>query len=312
MRVSIGIPSYNEQDSILALLKALEMQHLNGYEIAEVIISDDSSDATPDIVKDFSDRSMLNIVLLHHDERRGAANAWNEIFANTSGKSDVIVLYDADVIPSRDATMLLASSMEDEHVGLSAANPMPAYNSSSTAISYGQRIAARASVFNSSWLRRVRFLGINQYIAMGRAMAVRSSIAKATRIPSSTIAIDLYMQCITLEMGYKVRYRDDAIVWFKPVESIEEFISQVRRAVAGHRELAHLIDRLNIRLPVKSMLIEGLKTAKDDPSGLVMLALAYILYPFYMRPIDSRWSIARSSKGLSLYDIEGYKERYNK
>ncbi|MEM2649816.1 MAG: glycosyltransferase, partial [Candidatus Nitrosocaldus sp.] len=71
MRISIGIASYNEQDSILALLKALEMQHLNGHEIAEVIVSDDSSDATPDIVKDFSSKSMLNIVLLHHDERRG-------------------------------------------------------------------------------------------------------------------------------------------------------------------------------------------------------------------------------------------------
>ncbi|MEM2161452.1 MAG: glycosyltransferase [Candidatus Nitrosocaldus sp.] len=307
MRISIGIASYNEQDSILALLKALEMQHLNGHEIAEVIVSDDSSDATPDIVKDFSSKSMLNIVLLHHDERRGAASAWNEIFANTSGKSDVIVLYDADVIPARDATMLLASSMEDEHVGLAAANPIPIYNSRIR--SNRQRIAVKASIFNSSWLRRVRLLGINQYIAMGRAMAVRSSIAKATRIPSSTIAIDLYMQCITLEMGYEVRYRDDAIVWFKPVESIEEFISQVRRAVAGHRELAHLIDRLNIRLPVKSMLIEGLKAAKDDPSGLVMLALAYILYPFYMKPTDSKWSIAKSSKGLRLDDVEGYKDK---
>ncbi len=307
MRISIGIASYNEQDSILALLKALEMQHLNGHEIAEVIVSDDSSDATPDIVKDFSSKSMLNIVLLHHDERRGAASAWNEIFANAGKGCDVIVLYDADVIPARDATMLLASSMEDEHVGLSAANPMPAYNSRIR--SNRQRIAVRASIFNSSWLRRVRLLGINQYIAMGRAMAVRSSIAKATRIPSSTIAIDLYMQCITLEMGYEVRYRDDAIVWFKPVESIEEFISQVRRAVAGHRELAHLIDRLNIRLPVKSMLIEGLKAAKDDPSGLVMLALAYILYPFYMKPTDSKWSIAKSSKGLRLDDVEGYKDK---
>lgn len=304
MRISIGIPTYNEQDSILALLKALEAQHLNGYEVAEVIVSDDSSDATPTIVRDFASKSVLSIVLLHHDGRRGAASAWNEIFENASSKSDVIVLYDADVIPARDATMLLASSMEDEHVGLSAANPMPVHNSRMN--SYRQRIAARASVFNSSWLRRVRLLGINQYIAMGRAMALRSSIAKTTRIPSSTIAIDLYMQCITLEMGYEVRYRDDAIVWFKPVESMEEFISQVRRAVAGHRELAHLIDRLNIRLPVKSMVVEGLKASKDDPLGLLMLALAYMLYPFYMKPINSRWSIARSSKGLSLNDVEGY------
>ncbi len=312
MRISVGIPSYNEQDSILALLKALEMQHLNSGEIVEVIISDDSSDATPEMIKDFSCKSMLNIVVMHHDERRGAASAWNEIFANASGKSDVIVLYDADVIPARCTTMLLARSiMDDEHAGLCAGNPMPLplYNSNCRQ-GYNKRwsIAERADIFTSSWLRRVRLLGMNQYIAMGRAMAVRSNIAKATRIPSNTIAIDLYMQCITIERGYQVRYRDDAVVWFKPVESIEEFISQVKRAVVGHRELEHFIDRLDMRLSRKDMLVEGLKAAMADPIGLFMLALAYILYPFYTKPIGSRWSIAESSKGLSLYDVEEYRE----
>ncbi|MFN4336232.1 MAG: glycosyltransferase [Candidatus Nitrosocaldus sp.] len=311
MRISIGIPSYNEQDSILALLKALEMQHLNSNdEIVEVIVSDDSSDATPEMIKDFSCKSTLNIVVIHHDERKGAANAWNEIFANASSKSDVIVLYDADVIPARCTTMLLTKSiMEDERVGLCAGNPMPLYNSNGRqGYNSYRNIAVRAGIFTFSWLRRVRLLGINQYIAMGRAMAVRSKIAKASKIPSNAIAIDLYMQCITLEMGYKVRYIDDAVVWFKPVESIEEFISQVKRAVVGHRELDHLIDRLNIRLSMRSMLVEGLKAAMADPVGLLMLALAYILYPFYTKPIDSRWSIAESSKGLSLYDVEEYRE----
>lgn len=306
MRISVGVPSYNEQDSIIALLKAIEMQHLNGNEIVEVIVSDDSSDATPELVRDYSSKSALNIVLIHHDERRGAASAWNEVFSKASSRSDIIVLYDADVIPARDATQLLASSMEDERIGLCAANPMPLYNSSGMS-SYGRRIAVRASIFNSSWLRRVRLLGMNQYVAMGRAMAVRGSIARATSIPSDTVAIDLYMQCVTLGMGYQVRYMDDAIVWFKPVESIEEFISQVRRAMVGHRDLVHLIDGLGIRLPMRSMLVEGLKVARDDPIGLFMLALAYILYPFYMNtPIDSRWSIAKSSKGLSINDVEGY------
>ncbi|MCS7140747.1 MAG: glycosyltransferase [Candidatus Nitrosocaldus sp.] len=305
MRISIGIPSYNEQDSIHSLLRALELQHLHDHELVEVLISDDSSDSTPDVIKDYSCRSTLSIRLMHHDERRGAASAWNEIFANLSGRSDAVVLYDADVIPARDATMLLASSMEDEHVGLCAANPVPVHVSHSTS-GYSRRIAARASVFNSAWLRRVRLLGTNQYMAMGRAMAIRSGIARATRIPD-IIAIDLYMQCVTLEMGYEIRYRDDALVWFKPVESVGEFIQQVRRAMIGHRELRDLIDRLNIRLPLRSMLAEGIKAAREDPMGLLMLALAYTLYPFHTGPIGYRWSVARSSKGLSLQDIEEYR-----
>lgn len=306
MRISIGIPSYNEQKSIPSLLKALEMQNLDGYEVKEVIISDDSSDATPEIVKDISSRSTLKIVLMHHDERRGAASAWNEIFTHASYKSDVIVLYDADVIPARDTTMLLASAMEDEQIGLCAANPIPLHRVK--ARGYGARIASRADIFTSSWLRRVRLLGINQYTAMGRAMAIRSSVARSTRIPESIIAIDLYMQCITLEMGYRVRYRDDAIVWFRPVGSIRDLISQVRRAVRGHRELINLVDGLGIRLPTRSMIVQGLKAAGDDPVGMLMLALAYMLYPFYRDAhTGSVWDVAESSKGLSLHDVEEYR-----
>jgi cellulose synthase/poly-beta-1,6-N-acetylglucosamine synthase-like glycosyltransferase len=69
-RVTVGIPAYNEEQNIASLLHSLEGQRSL---ISEVIVSDDSSDRTPDIVRNFARRSPLGITLFHHDERRGAA-----------------------------------------------------------------------------------------------------------------------------------------------------------------------------------------------------------------------------------------------
>src|SRR5688572_20771155 len=108
-RVTVGIPAYNEERNIVNLLQAIEGQR---ELITEVIISDDSSDRTPAIVREYAKRSQLKITLLHHGMRRGAAAAWNEIFQQASG--DVIVLYDADTIPHPSCTEQLASSVSKD------------------------------------------------------------------------------------------------------------------------------------------------------------------------------------------------------
>ena len=76
-RITVGIPAFNEEQNIVNLLRSLEGQR---QMISEVLVSDDSSDGTPGLVRDFAKGSQLQIVLLHHSERRGAAAAWNEIF----------------------------------------------------------------------------------------------------------------------------------------------------------------------------------------------------------------------------------------
>ncbi len=300
MNVSIGIPSYNEERSIINILTALEKQNdeynAKGYEcyIDEVIISDDSSDSTVRLVNDYSCKSSLNIKLLHHDERRGAASAWNEIFAHANG--DIIVLYDADVIPAVNTTLIFSDTLKDDRYAVCAANIMPIKASS---------IAGRASIFNASWLRRVRSYSINQYTIMGRALAIRSEVAKGISIPD-IIAIDLYLQCKVIEMGCKVAYRDDARVYFKPVDSIKEFVMQVSRALEGHKELSKYIDALGLRLSIKDMLYAFLFESKHDPIGVLCLAVSYLFYPFYInrKKMGARWSIAESSKGLSINDLK--------
>ena len=296
MQITIGIPSYNEQLSIANLLKALEMQVIDGHKISEIIVSDDSTDDTPDIVNDFARNSKMNITLIHHNKRRGAASAWNEIFGNASG--EIVVLYDADIIPDKRTTLLLTSSISGK-VALCAANPSPLKQ---------KGIAAKASTFNSSWLRRVRNAGLSQYTVMGRALSIRTDIAKKIIVPD-IIAIDLYLQCKVLELGCNVDYRDDAMVWFKPANTMLDFASQVARAVRGHEEIKDYVKKFNISLPFSTFVKEAMKQAFSDPVGIFALAVSYATFPIYRIKVGDKtgqatWHVADSTKGISIDDLQ--------
>ncbi|MFQ5941189.1 MAG: glycosyltransferase [Nitrososphaerales archaeon] len=297
MQITIGIPSYNEEKSIRSLLEVLEQQITDSdHTIGEIIISDDSTDATPDRVNDFARSSKLNITLIQHNKRIGVAGAWNEIFRNAKG--DAIVLYDADVLPSKNTTLLLASNIRDD-TALCASNPMP--------IRKNNGIAAKASSFNALWLRRVRKHGLSQYTVIGRALSIRADIAKMVTVPD-VIAIDLYLQCKVLELGYKINYSDDAVVWFKPTDTMLDFSSQVVRAIQGHSQIKKYVERFDIKLPLSLVIKETLKEASRVPKGMMAAAVAYCTLPLYISSIakhlkTSSWHVADSTKGISVSDL---------
>jgi glycosyltransferase involved in cell wall biosynthesis len=292
-RVTVGIPAYNEGQNIVNILRSLEQQDT---QIFEVIISDDSSDNTPALVHDFAQHSFLNIRLFHHDERRGAGAAWNQIFQKTTG--DIIVLYDADTIPHPFCTKQLVSCMEG-NIGLCASNPQPVQ---------AEGIAARASVFVSKWLRSVRLAGLSQYTVMGRALAIDSQIAKNIEIPTDMIAIDLYLQCKTLELGRDMIYNDDAIVYFKPASTMEDMTSQVVRAVNGHDQIKDYVSSFGISLPLRVMIAHALKNATKDPLGALCVAIGYSLIPYYRTRLghinNAIWHASTSSKTIDYQQLK--------
>src|ERR687886_70338 len=144
LKVTIGIPTFNEEQNILAFLRSLETDTSNNQFISEIIISDDSSDNTPKIIDEFAKNSSMNIRFIHHHGRRGAAAAWNEIFKESTG--DIIILYDADIILGQNCTRELVSKIHGR-VGLCASNQKPIQSRS---------IIGRATIFTSRWLESIR------------------------------------------------------------------------------------------------------------------------------------------------------------
>ncbi len=295
-RISIGIPAYNEEQDILNILQSLEVQNAHDLTISEVLVSDDSSDSTPNIINQFAACSSLNVTLFHHTERRGTAAAWNEIFKQAKG--DIIVLYDADTIPHPLCTKHLASRIEGK-VGLSASNSQPVQSTG---------IAGKASVFISNWLRSVRLAGLSQYTVMGRALAIDSSLAKSIQIPADLIAIDLYLQCRVLEMGMDIVYNDDAIVYFKPANRMQDLTSQVVRAINGHNQIKDYASKFKIDLPAQVAFMEVVKNSMRDPIGALSVAIGYLAIPYYRSSLtgtgSAKWHIAESSKAIDYRQLK--------
>jgi glycosyltransferase involved in cell wall biosynthesis len=323
-RVTIGIPSYNEEKNISNLVRSIiehnksenqsanhdhgirnrdeeddsntsknkEINYTKDFVIAEIIISDDSSDRTCNIVEGIAAECSMNIKLLHHDMRRGVSAAWNEIFKEAIG--DIIVLYDADIKIDNNTTAYLVESIRDG-IGLCASNTRPLVPKEST--------VSRAAIFIAEWLRSVRNNRLSQYTVMGRAISVSSHIAKKIIIPENVIALDLYLQCKVLELGFKVVYNDQALVYFRPPDNMEDFSSQVIRATNGHKQIQNMQTGVCARLPFRIGLIAALKNIMKDPGGAVSLICCYLLLPLYrtkLTGIDSaKWHIAKSTKRLA-------------
>ncbi|HYZ50291.1 MAG TPA: glycosyltransferase [Nitrososphaeraceae archaeon] len=286
--MTIGIPTFNEERNILALLRSLETDTSNSQFISEIIISDDSCDNTPKMIDQFMKKSSMRIKFIHHDERRGAAVAWNEIFKESTG--DIIILYDADIILERNCTRELVSKINGT-VGLCASNQKPIQ---------AKNIIGRATTFISKWLESIRSRGLSQYTVMGRALSIRSDLAKKISIPSDIIAIDLYLQCKAVEHGFDIFYNDNAVVYFYPANTMSDFISQVLRAINGHNQIHKYIKSFKFCLSPNIALIEAIRTISDDPYGALSLIACYTLVPFYILKLkgvnSSKWHVATSTK----------------
>lgn len=286
--VSIGIPSYNEGLNIKTILDSVIFSNLNSIELVEIIISDDSTDDTPNIVKQFIENHSKKIIFLHNDKRRGAANAWNNIIQNATG--EIIVLYDADVVPEPNCTLELVDKINN-NVGICASNPKPIAD---------RGIPAKGTVFVNKWLESVRVKQLSEYTVMGRGLSIRSDIAKKITIPEGLIAIDLFLQGKVLGMGYDVVFNPNAIVLFKPAKTFVDFSSQVIRGVNGHNQLKKLRHSIKNRLTIKTALLELFHVAMRNPLGALSTCLCYIMIPFYMTRIKNAdsalWHTAQSTK----------------
>jgi cellulose synthase/poly-beta-1,6-N-acetylglucosamine synthase-like glycosyltransferase len=324
-QVTIGIPSYNEEENISNLIKSIirlnrskngsanqdsygsqkrdivagnttaddRIGSTKDFAINEIIISDDSSDRTHSIVEEIAaEYPSINIRLLHHDIRRGVSAAWNEIFREANG--DIIVLYDADIKIDSNTTAYLVNSICDG-IGLCASNILPLVQDKST--------VARASGFIAEWLGWVRKNRLTQYTVMGRALSVSSRVAKLISIPENVIALDLYLQCKVLELGFDVVYNDRALVYFRPPDNMVDFSSQVLRAAIGHNQIQNMRTGLCTRLPLRIGLVAALKSFLQDPRGAASLIYCYSLLPFYKKKLTDinsvKWHVAKSTKRLA-------------
>jgi glycosyltransferase involved in cell wall biosynthesis len=93
--VSIVIPSYNEERDILACVQAARGIT---YPHTEIIVVDSSNDRTPELLRPLAEAGAIR--LIHEDRRLSVSAARNR--GIRVAKGDIVVLLNADVVPSPD------------------------------------------------------------------------------------------------------------------------------------------------------------------------------------------------------------------
>jgi glycosyltransferase involved in cell wall biosynthesis len=94
MKFSIVIPTYNEENDIAGTLDALTSLD---YPDREIIVVDDSTDSTPQVVRRYEDRGVRLVRPARREGRCGARN-----LGITESTGDVVVILNADVRPRSD------------------------------------------------------------------------------------------------------------------------------------------------------------------------------------------------------------------
>ena len=289
-RMTIGIPTFNEEKNIVKFFESLQEQNILTNNIEKIIFIDDSNDNTPNLIQEFIKKNPnLNIELIHNLERKGASHAWNTIFKKSTG--DLIILLDADITLEKNCIANLCDKI-DQKTGLCASNTIP--------IIEDNNIFSKASGFIAFWLRSIRLRGTSQYTTMGRALALFASDVKELEIPKDIIAIDLYLQCKILEKNKKIVYNDSAIIYFKTPLTLIDFQSQVIRAIIGHKQIKNYTKNFSIDISMTVILEEFIKNAIRYPKYCLALIYCYLRLPFsylkHRKNVSYLWETATSTK----------------
>lgn len=294
LTVTIGIPAHNEAQRIGKLLRAIQLQKKNTFELIEIIVYDDaSSDQTFNECQKLQDPLISCIT---GKQRVGQMQGIATILRKSAG--DVVVLLDAD-IQFRDhdtVEKLVEPFYTNQHVGLVGGNPLP--TKAKTFIEQ----AIHTSIYSYRNIALHLRGGSNPYNCHGCVVALSKTFAKSLTIPKDIFSGDTYMYFSCIHSGFYFTYSPDAIVWYKTPNNLRDAIKQYTRF-------------LDIDQYSKQKFGNLLRTEYEVPTLLryKYIALELIKHPlesvfmFFLmkycqnsKPKDTKngiWDIAESTKG---------------
>jgi glycosyltransferase involved in cell wall biosynthesis len=226
--VSIVMPIRNGAIYLPARLQAL--QTIKDPRVKEIIlVSDGSTDSTPQLIAGGEDPRVRAIVLEHH---QGKAVALNAGMAAASG--DLLLSLDVRPELAPDALEELMSNFADPRVGC-AAGELTLHREG-----YGATASAVSGLYwrYEQWIRRCEARWDSPVGVYGGFYAVRRGLA--TVFPAGTILDDMYQPLAIIRRGYRSVLDANAQVhdsW--PKTAAPEFDRKVR-TLAGNFQLFQL------------------------------------------------------------------------
>lgn len=291
VRVTVGIPTYNEETCIA---KAIQSAQNQDYPIEEIlIVSSGSTDNTVKIIKERA-RTDSRIRLIIEAERNGKASAINII--NKYAKGDVIVQSDGDCELYQDAVSNLVHFFKNPKVGAVSGHPIPVIPDGNlffdwTHMSYNKMHEIRKKQ-DADWT----FWHLSGYLLAWRRFAFK-------KIPDVKGAVDAWMGKIIRENNYLIRYAEYALVVVKAPTNIKDFVAQKARVRAGYYflpkdDMPRTIKKELLWLPKEFFKIPPWRWHKFIISGIVY-TYSWIKGKYMAKKnksLEEIWKIPKSTK----------------
>jgi poly-beta-1,6-N-acetyl-D-glucosamine synthase len=214
---SIGVMAYNEEANIADALASILGQKLATGRIADlIVVASGCQDRTADIVAGFARRDQ-RVGLIEQERREGKASAINLFIS--AAHSPVLVMVSADVLVEEGTLEALLRHFDDPAVGMVGGHPMPV-NSDATFLGHAVHL---------QWRLHDRIA--RQAPKLGEIVAFRNVVPS---IPLDTAVDEISIQGLISQLGYRLVYEPEAVVFNRGPATMGDFLRQRRRIYAGH------------------------------------------------------------------------------
>lgn len=223
-RISIIVPTYNEEPIIL--LKLRNLIKINyPKELTQIIVVDsNSSDGTVGLIQDFMRQNTdCNIELIIENSRRGKSAALNE--ALKSCKGDIVIVSDADCFLPQDILKRTLPFLSDPSIG-AISGPKEILNVKSSRV-----VAAEKSYLNSMNLIKLGESKIYSTILFeGGFSAFKKDVIRSFD-PFNTGSDDCGSIIDVIRQGYRAIMLPEGVFFTSfPITWKERFEMKIRRA----------------------------------------------------------------------------------
>lgn len=223
-KLTVGIPTYNEEKVIAKTIKSVLKQLRCDDEL--IVVASGCTDNTIPEIKKIKD---IRVKLIIEKERNGKASALNIIIKEASG--DLIVQTDGDVVVEDGAINKLINHFSDSSIGAVSGNPIPIIPEDNLFYSWSIMSYRKMGEIREKEIENKTF---NVHLS-GYLLAFRKEALD--KVPFAKGAVDAWMGKIIKEKGYKLTYEPNARVFVKCPTTIKDFLIQKARVRAGYAYL---------------------------------------------------------------------------
>ena len=301
--VTIGIPTYNEEQNIENILRSLMQQQTDTVSLQEIIVnSDASSDKTNAIVKRLNKKYRI-ITLIENKERKGKYFRVNQLFHKT--KSDVLVILDADIALKGDKFLetLVTSLMADKKAVMTAAHVELIRPDG-----FFAKVMDTTFVFGDFMRLSVPGYDIAANFH-GAATAYKKSFIQKVNIPTNLSDPHVYIYYMARKVkGF--RYCMDAVILQNPAVTMKDIRQLMQRSIGKEdKELKKIFGKKMIHdaniIPKKAKIKGLIKCFLWQPFYTPLAVVMNYYFAKFARPekVDKSpiWEINSSTKKPIIY-----------